>query len=67
MESGAPRGPGGRTKTDLRSGRLSAMDRPTLGKTQHATTDAEQDFLLSGEDPRDEQPPASFPPAEKAE
>ena len=54
MESGAPRGPNGRTKTDLRSGRLSAMDRPTLGKTQHATTDAEQDFLLGEKAP----PPA---------
>ncbi len=46
MNGGAPRGTGGRTKTDLRSGRLSAMDQPAAGKTQRATTDAEQDFLL---------------------
>lgn len=50
MEGGAPRGPGGRTKTDLRSGRLSAMDQPALGKKHHATTDAEQDFLLGAKD-----------------
>ena len=50
MEGGAPRGPGGRTKTDLRAGRLSAMTPPAAGKMQRATTDAEQDFLLGAKD-----------------
>ena len=46
MEGGAPHDAGGRTKTDLRRGRLSTIAPRAEGKTERGTTNVEQDFLL---------------------
>ena len=65
MDGDAPHSAGGRTKTDLRRGKLSEMTEVAGAKAQRATTNAEQDFLL-GRDVAPAPPPSSSEPGEIA-